>query len=870
LIEIADADARQLLNALAKGEVVLVLGAGASATSTNAKGERIRQGSSLAELLANEAGLQYRGEDLSEVIGAVVGPRISAVQFHRILSEEYTKVTPSQELSDLLAYTWRRMYTWNVDDAVENVRGAVQRRRYFNGMIDKVVAHEGLSYLPVIHLHGEALKPDHGFIFGSSEYNARLNSNAHDWYREAAADYAAYTPLFIGSKLKEPILSAELDRARPNADAGLGRAFLVTPDEFSPVMEANLAARNICVIRATLAELIGWLKARTEKQVTPVDVAMRVNAFARELRDKLEVTASDMDVARTVVLHTWADTKRDADALQQADKRRLGRSYLEGAAPTWAIAATDIPVWLKGTDRLYDELAQAVLQRDRLFVVYGQSGSGKTTALLQSMLRFLNDEPNTPLYELTADTPSLRAALGLIGRIHRGEHVIIYVPDMFAFADSMFSDLTSFDQGRFTVISSARSGEWRDHIHRRVGGIARSFQYQRFEEADYQPLIQRLLDYVPAPRFLQMDGATRLQKLRSSRSQLLIALKETTDSAKFTNVITREFERLPDDDCRALVLLAGIATIARTGISEQMAREAYGLLRLKRTFDQAMLAVAGIVSAGPNGRLFARHELYVRHIFDNVANLAEIVDVIISILATFTKYKLPVVQNVDRLNGLLFKFLLNHNFNADLARRRGDVEAPERIYSTFEIAFQLDGHFWLQYGEYLVEKGELEAALGALNKSIQAYPNNRYAAHALADVQLKVAARRSDYDAVTVELIGEAVESLESQQSGYDIDDDQYPIVTLANHHVDALVRHRQDVAAVQAAKRYYSQLEDISKRNPSVQVQRARERLAHYLTSGTWQMVRSGRPATQRGIGRRPSSRRARNLGRRSASPPR
>ena len=225
LIEIADADAdaRQLLNALEKGEIVLVLGAGASATSTNSKGQRVRQSSSLAALLASEAGLHYNGEDLPDVIGAVLGPRISAVQFHRILAAEYTKITPSPELADLLGYTWRRLYTWNVDDLIENIHGGVQRRRYFNGMIDKVVAHEGLSYLPVIHLHGEALKPEHGFIFGVSEYNARLNNNTHDWYREAAADYAAYTPLFIGSKLKEPILSAELDRARPNPDAGLGR-----------------------------------------------------------------------------------------------------------------------------------------------------------------------------------------------------------------------------------------------------------------------------------------------------------------------------------------------------------------------------------------------------------------------------------------------------------------------------------------------------------------------------------------------------------------------------------------------------------------------------------------------------------------------
>ena len=296
-------------------------------------------------------------------------------------------------------------------------------------------------------------------------------------------------------------------------------------------MMANLSARNFCILRGTLDELVIWLKSRIEKKVTPVDVALKVNAFARELSDKLEVTRADVDIARTVVLHTWADTNRDADALQKSEKQKLGRSFLEGTAPTWVIAATDIPVWLKDTDRLYAEINDSISRRDRLFVTHGQSGIGKTTAILQSILRSMNEHPDRPVYEIASDTPSLKSALGLIARIHRYEHVIIYIQDMFVFADSVLEDLTSFDNGQFTVISSARSGEWRDHIHRRVGDIARSFQYQRFDEVDYAPLIRRLLEYVPAPQFLQMDGAARLQKLRSSRSQLLIALKETTNQS---------------------------------------------------------------------------------------------------------------------------------------------------------------------------------------------------------------------------------------------------------------------------------------------------------------------------------------------------
>ena len=48
-------------------------------------------------------------------------------------------------------------------------------------------------------------------------------------------------------------------------------------------MVANLSARNFCVLRGTLDELVIWLKSKIEKKVTPVDVALKVNAFVESL-----------------------------------------------------------------------------------------------------------------------------------------------------------------------------------------------------------------------------------------------------------------------------------------------------------------------------------------------------------------------------------------------------------------------------------------------------------------------------------------------------------------------------------------------------------------------------------------------------------
>jgi hypothetical protein len=104
-----------------------------------------------------------------------------------------------------------------------------------------------------------------------------------------------------------------------------------------------------------------------------------------------------------------------------------------------------------------------------------------------------------------------------------------------------------------------------------------------------------LLAYVPAPEFARMSQGQRVEKLRSSRKQLLIALREATGAQRFDDIIESEYTQLPDEACRFLLLIVGFATLARTGISRELAREAFEFLGLPRRFEDAMDALEGIV-----------------------------------------------------------------------------------------------------------------------------------------------------------------------------------------------------------------------------------------------------------------------------------
>lgn len=853
-MRLLESDSDLLKRAVKSGDVVLVLGAGASATSLDRAGQSVTQSNGLAKRLAEEAGLNYSGESLWEVISAAKSGRLSDQRFITVLKELYENIVPSSEIEQLFDYTWRRVYTWNIDDAIRNIRSlGVQRKRFNNGMSDKSKDFSDLSSVDIVNLHGSITHPEHGFILSEQDYNRSIAANNHDWYRRAVQDYLNHVPIFVGSRLNEPILSLEIDRAKLNLANASGRGFLITPDDLSEIQRESLASKNIIVVNGTLDSFVSWLRKELPGGSTPKDAYVSNSEFANTVTSKLTISAEDLEVARSIFP---VDPKRFAArvaAWSSADRELIARQYLRGAPPTWEISSTDIPVSLSSNERMYLELLDAVESKSRMFVVYGQSGSGKTTALMQCLLRLASEKPELPIYEMAPDVRSIRHAFSLLSRLYDEKHVIVHVGDAFIFGDSLAQDIAMIPSGRVTVVASARSGEWKEHLERYLGDVATQFKHERFSEQDIAPLIDRLVKYVPAPSFRRMRPEERIKKIRSSKSQLLIALREATESENFSDVISHEFEALPYDEARLILAIVGISTLARVGIDPAVAREAYDQFGFARQFEDARRSLEGIVIPGANGRVFARHELYVRHIIEAVIDLDVILDVIIAVMRTFTKYDAPIIKSVGRQDMLLFRFILNHNFVKEICAARGDARAGLRIYKEFEVDFQLDGHFWLQYGQYLKEVGELDEALVMLERSIRAYSDNPYAVHAYAEVKLLVAKNRSSFDVVTASLISSAVRELLDLDAAPESEWDQYPIVTLAYEHVGALERHGRRDEAKRAATTYFERLQYLEKRISAQPLTRAKERLVHFITFGEW-------PAMKRRNRARPRSRPRRN----------
>ena len=811
---------------------MIVLGAGASFTSQNARGDRIKVGEALAAAISAKAGIEYNKESLVEVLGAVRGSILSDPVLYSILSQEYKGCEPSKELEDIFKYTWKRLYTWNIDDTVENSKGrCVQTRRFYNGLRDKAVEFEGPNVLHIIHLHGEVVRPEHGFILTEQEYAEHIKSERHFWYQRLAQDYLSTCPVFIGSRLAEPILMAEIERAKKDGKVVSGKSFLITPDKLSIIQTANLKAKGIVHIRATLEDFIVWLKKNIPGGWSPKDIVSSSNNFRPNYLDG--ITFDEVQAVHSVRPINIREIKDNFLKLGRSEQERRARNFLEGFQPSWLIALSDVPVWLDSTDQLYRSFEVSVNNNVKFFIVTGQAGSGKSTAVMSVISKY-SEINKIDLYELKADVKNVTKALTLLKRIH-SKKIIVYIGDLFIYGDNFRNYIESISGENFIIVSTARSGEWGEHFVRYLGDIATPFQFQRFVRKDFEPLIERLVKYVPSPKFRQATKQAQIAKLSNSKNQLLIALREATQSERFDEIITSEFEGLPDDDTRRLFIIIGISTLARVGINITTAKEAYHHVAEKRSFEQAMSPLDGIVSETETGRLVARHDLYVRHILDSVTNFDEIIKAVTSILKTYRKFDIPVIKSVARTDYTLFKYVTNHSFVMSVSRNHGVIKRGAEVYRDFEVDFQLDGHFWLQYGLYMADINRLDAAVSMLKKSIEAYSANEFAIHALADIELRVAKERESFDPATRSLINDAVKSLTLQDAKSQITTDQYPIVTLVNGHLGALIKHGQKEAAREAAVRYFDRIKQLEKETDSSALRSAKERLIKFTTFGEW-----------------------------------
>lgn len=216
-----------LISEIESGNVVLMLGAGASFGTTNAQGQSAPLASELARLLAEKfLSLDYANKPLGWVANyAVSEATIAPVQEYVASLVEGLIPSPAHHI--MTTFRWRAIVTTNYDMLIEDAYKANKRApQKLVPLLDDDqnfdVKLRDPNALPLLKLHGcitQTRNPACPLVLSADSYidYETKRSRLFNWFRELAADR---TVMFLGYSLTDPNITAILERLTQRRPTG--------------------------------------------------------------------------------------------------------------------------------------------------------------------------------------------------------------------------------------------------------------------------------------------------------------------------------------------------------------------------------------------------------------------------------------------------------------------------------------------------------------------------------------------------------------------------------------------------------------------------------------------------------------------------
>ncbi|MER2512781.1 MAG: SIR2 family protein [Nitrosomonas ureae] len=809
--------------AITNGELVLFLGAGASKGCTSKNGKAILDGAALAEHLASVANYEYDGEALDEVYAAVRSKLQSRLD--EILENLFRDIRPSAEFLKLTSFAWRRIYTLNIDDALESAirRNNVQALHVHlakHPISDRDVFFKRLD---LIKLNGSIDQLGQGVIFSASEY-AKSTARSLPWYEQCASDFIRSPTLFIGTKINEPLLKFHIERYKSVTNKAPGQSYVITPSA-TPLQKQALADYNIQHIAATLGDFVEWLTSSFPRALKPLDLAVASMPQLSEL-----LTSSTPWNYASLFDHVIPIKKSTIAGRKKASANAAILDFYKGFRPSWDDIAEEVPARLDVL-LVAKEFLSSNFSTNRIFPLVGPAGSGKTTLLMQLCFDISN-ESGFDVYFIEQPISRLAETLEAIERTSKAPRIVVGIDNVDFASDQLKEAFSSKRLQRTMLLGAERENIWKRKSRTRLGAF--SFQplmVDEFTNADAERILEKLESYGSWTRLGQMSPKQRISELVvRAQKQLLIALLEATFGLGYGEIIARDFSTLETDEEKLCFLVVGLITDRKHDAPVALVDRALSSIGILNQSTMVSNHLAGIVM-NRSGKLSVRHPVYVRYILDHLVDPSLTVRALAALLAAFSQYESPVIKHVEKLEATIYKGLINHAFLRDVLKGRREFVLS--LYKSLEKKFELDGLFWLQYGLSLRDFGEHQESLEKLRTAYEAY-QMEHTQHALGQ-QLLIVAERSSDKQTALTYANEAIEILEVLDRVIQ-SDDTFPVVTLAEGYTKVMRRHGEEDAARRKAIDFAARLKARSDAAPDDdRLRKAYENMFRYAATGTW-----------------------------------
>jgi GTPase SAR1 family protein len=295
-----------------------------------------------------------------------------------LITSRFLKCSPGETVKKLTEFRWRRIFTLNVDDALEAAYATHSKIEQIPDVInycDPFKETRSSEEVPIIHLHGYSGRSSDGYVFDIKEYASSVAEN--NIWSHVLAGLIKSEPFFVlGASLEESDLAYFLsDRFKVPERLDRAPSLLVEPFPDHGT-EVDCAEYQLALYKGTALEFFTDLDGRFPARPT-VDEVVRGGLLDFDLTD----------VDPRLLAEFSSDFERVPTGPAAGD--HSGTKFAFGHRASWGDLRQGLDLPRKAVSDIQDQIQIGAPQA--FMVLSGPPGSGKTTALRRLAYNFSQD-----------------------------------------------------------------------------------------------------------------------------------------------------------------------------------------------------------------------------------------------------------------------------------------------------------------------------------------------------------------------------------------------------------------------------------------------------------------------------------------------
>lgn len=360
---ITDTQLDAFQSSLRAGQYNLLLGSGISLDSYNVRG-RLPDADQLRSELCTE-----KNANTNTTLQRVF-PLLNAKEIESLVTSRFLNCTAGPSVAQLPSFVWKRIFTFNIDDAVEDAyksQSAMQALKSLN-FTDTYEDTGPLTEVSIVHLHGSADRATDGYVFSIQDY-VRSMQDHNAWMLVLSQLMPSEPFILIGTSLNEPDLEYYLSSRRtsvPRTDRGPSVYVSRSPDA---VTRHDCERFGLTLFHGTSVDFFSYC----QKNIPPVTPQQLIPTEQRRL---LPLTITESKRASF-----WADFELVPAIVEPTDAANVPR-FLYGHKPTWGDLSAGFDVARPVSGSITAKVQKpSDSSNNQLLLLLDQPGSGKTTIL---------------------------------------------------------------------------------------------------------------------------------------------------------------------------------------------------------------------------------------------------------------------------------------------------------------------------------------------------------------------------------------------------------------------------------------------------------------------------------------------------------